>query len=59
MSATITDEQEILSGEAVAIDVQPVGFVLRAAGALIDMAIGFALFLAVTVGVGVLGHFGL
>lgn len=48
MSATITDEQEILSGEAVAIDVQPVGFVLRAAGALIDMAIGFALFLAVT-----------
>lgn len=48
MSATIPDEQEILSGEAVAIDVQPVGFVLRAAGALIDMAIGFALFVAVT-----------
>ena len=48
MMSTVTDEQEILSGEAVAIDVQPVGFVLRAAGALIDMAIGFALFLAVT-----------
>ncbi|UNK69699.1 RDD family protein [Microbacterium sp. H1-D42] len=46
MSAEITDEQEILSGEAVAIDVQPVGFVLRAAGALIDMLIGFAVFIA-------------
>jgi len=48
MSATITDEQEILSGEAVAIDVQPVGFVLRAAGALIDMVVGIVLFIAVT-----------
>ncbi len=48
MSATITDEQEVLSGEAVAIDVQPVGFVLRAAGALIDMALGIVLFIAVT-----------
>ena len=48
MSATITDEQEILSGEAVAIDVQPVGFVLRAAGALIDMVLGIVLFIAVT-----------
>ena len=35
----------MLSGEAVAIDVQPVGFVLRAAGALIDMAVGFGVFL--------------
>jgi len=48
MSGAITDEQEILSGEAVAIDVQPVGFVLRAAGALIDVALGVVLFLAVT-----------
>ena len=47
MSAAITDEQEILSGEAVAIDVQPVGFVLRAAGALIDMVASFALFITV------------
>lgn len=46
MSSAIADEQEILSGEAVAIDVQPVGFVLRAAGALIDMLISFALFIA-------------
>ena len=47
MSAEIADEQEILSGEAVAIDAQPVGFVLRAGGALIDMLIGFAVFLAI------------
>ena len=46
MSAEIADEHEILSGEAVAIDVQPVGFVLRAAGALLDMLIGFAVFIA-------------
>lgn len=42
----ISAEQEILSGEAVAIDVQPVGFVLRAAGAAIDMVIGFLVFAA-------------
>lgn len=35
----------MLSGEAVAIDVQPVGFVLRAAGAIIDMLIGLGVFL--------------
>lgn len=46
MSTPIADEQEILSGEAVAIDVQPVGFILRAAGALIDMLISFAVFTA-------------
>lgn len=34
----------MLSGEAVAIDVQPVGFVLRAAGAIVDLLVGFALF---------------
>lgn len=48
MSTPIADEQEILSGEAVAIDVQPVGFLLRAAGALIDMAISIAVYLAFT-----------
>ncbi|WP_309128043.1 RDD family protein [Microbacterium sp.] len=48
MSTPIADEQEILSGEAVAIDVQPVGFLLRAAGALIDMAIAIAVYLAFT-----------
>jgi len=48
MSTPIADEQEILSGEAVAIDVQPVGFLLRAAGALLDMVIAFAVYSAFT-----------
>ncbi|GAA3927077.1 RDD family protein [Microbacterium soli] len=43
-SPAISVEQEILSGEAVAIDVQPVGFILRAAGAAIDMLISFLVF---------------
>ena len=34
----------MLSGEAVAIDVQPIGFVLRAAGAIIDLLVGLAVF---------------
>jgi len=42
MSVPIDTSDEVLSGEAVALDVQPIGFVLRAAGALIDMLIGFA-----------------
>src|SRR6218665_615376 len=41
MSVPIDTSDEVLSGEAVALDVQPIGFLLRAAGALIDMAIGF------------------
>jgi uncharacterized RDD family membrane protein YckC len=45
MSAVIEPSDEVLSGEAVAIDVQPIGFLLRALGALIDMALGFALFI--------------
>lgn len=44
MSAAIDTSDEVLSGEGVAIDVQPVGFLLRALGALIDMFLGFALF---------------
>ncbi|MDT0156778.1 RDD family protein [Microbacterium sp. ARD32] len=57
MSTPISAEQEILSGEAVAIDVQPVGFVLRAAGALIDMVIGFLVFAAFALlGVWMLGE---
>jgi uncharacterized RDD family membrane protein YckC len=34
------DQDEILTGEAVALDVQPVGFFLRGLGALIDVAVG-------------------
>lgn len=47
MSAVFADEQEILSGEAVAIDVQPVGFVMRALGALIDMVIAVLIFVSI------------
>lgn len=45
MSTPIDTTDEVLSGEAVAIDVQPLGFFMRALGALIDMAVGWALFL--------------
>lgn len=38
--------EEILTGEAVALDVQPVGFFLRAVGALIDLLVGAALLVA-------------
>ena len=46
MSTPIADDQEILSGEAVAIDVQPIGFLLRAAGGLVDMLISFVVYFA-------------
>lgn len=39
MSVTQPAEDEVLSGEAVAIDIQPVGFFLRALGAMIDVAL--------------------
>ncbi|MDQ0725903.1 RDD family protein [Microbacterium sp. W4I20] len=45
MSVSIDSSDEVLSGEAVAIDVQPVGFLLRALGALIDMLVGFGVFI--------------
>lgn len=42
MSVTQPAEDEVLSGEAVAIDIQPVGFFLRALGAAIDVALSVA-----------------
>lgn len=45
MSAPLDTSDEVLSGEAVAIDVQPIGFVLRAAGAIIDLLVGLGVFL--------------
>ncbi|MFN3949879.1 RDD family protein [Microbacterium sp.] len=38
-----TDADETLTGEAVALDVQPIGFFLRAVGAIIDFLVGAAL----------------
>jgi len=37
-------QDEVLTGEAVALDVQPLGFFLRALGALIDVLAGLAVF---------------
>ncbi|MGM7697359.1 RDD family protein [Microbacterium sp. A84] len=45
MSTPIDTADEVLSGEAVAIDIQPLGFFMRTLGALIDMALSWALFL--------------
>lgn len=45
MSAPLDASDEVLSGEAVAIDVQPVGFLLRAVGAIIDMVLGYLVFI--------------
>jgi len=45
MSTPIDTADEVLSGEAVAIDVQPLGFFMRALGAFIDMVTSWALFL--------------
>ncbi|MGO2684362.1 MAG: RDD family protein [Microbacterium sp.] len=45
MSTPIDTADEVLTGEAVAIDVQPLGFFMRALGALIDMIVGWVLFL--------------
>lgn len=36
-------QDEVLTGEAVALDVQPIGFFMRALGVLIDMLVGVAL----------------
>lgn len=44
MSTPIDESEELLSGEAVAIDAQPLGFMLRATGALIDMIVGFVVY---------------
>ncbi|MFH8250769.1 RDD family protein [Microbacterium sp. B2969] len=43
---TVVDirQDEILTGEAVALDVQPIGFFLRALGCIIDVLIAIALF---------------
>ncbi|MDR2294926.1 MAG: RDD family protein [Microbacterium sp.] len=44
MSAVVGSihQDEILTGEAVALDVQPLGLMMRALGAVIDMLIGYA-----------------
>lgn len=43
-SVAVIHQDEVLTGEAVALDVQPIGYFLRALGVLIDMLVGVALF---------------
>ena len=44
-AAATIHQDEVLTGEAVALDVQPIGYFLRALGVLIDMAIGVGVLL--------------
>ena len=46
-----TAEDEMMIGEAVALDVRPTGFVLRAAGAAIDFIVYFGLWIVIIVAV--------
>jgi uncharacterized RDD family membrane protein YckC len=50
-------QDEILTGEAVALDVQPAGFFLRLAGAAIDMIVTVAAALVVMLALGLTGAF--
>lgn len=45
-------QDEVLTGEAVALDVQPLGYFLRALGVLIDMLVGVILLLLMVWGLG-------
>ena len=47
-------QDEVLTGEAVALDVQPLGYFLRVVGALIDLVVAAALFLGATLVLGAL-----
>jgi uncharacterized RDD family membrane protein YckC len=42
--SSVDDGTELITGEAVALDVRPTGFILRAAGALIDYAVSILVF---------------
>ncbi|MCT9818739.1 RDD family protein [Microbacterium sp. W1N] len=46
-TAAAIRQDEVLTGEAVALDVQPLGYFLRAVGTLIDLIVGLALLIAV------------
>jgi len=50
MPATVFTQDEVLTGEAVALDVQPLGFFLRAVGALIDVLLAIAVMMLLTFG---------
>jgi len=52
-------QDEVLTGEAVALDVQPIGYFLRALGVLIDMLLGAAVLLLFVLVMGWLQGFGI
>ena len=43
----VSDEHELITGEAVALDVRPAGIILRGAGTIIDWAAYLLLFLVI------------
>lgn len=57
-SVVAITQDEILTGEAVALDVQPVGLVMRSLGAIIDALINLALFIGLMVLMGKLAFDG-
>lgn len=46
---TLADDEGLLTGEAVALDLRPAGFALRAAGAAIDLVASYLLFTAILI----------
>ncbi|MEL5992019.1 RDD family protein [Microbacterium phosphatis] len=48
--AVVVQQDEVLTGEAVALDVQPVGLILRVAGAAIDMLVTVVVYVLLVVG---------
>ncbi len=52
-------QDEVLTGEAVALDVQPLGFFLRCLGAVIDLVVAIGVFTVFAFGVGALAQGGL
>jgi uncharacterized RDD family membrane protein YckC len=51
MASTDDDETELMTGEAVGLDLRPTGFVLRAAGAIIDLLVYVGAWLLLLLGI--------
>ena len=49
MADTVDDNHELVTGEAVALDLRPVSFILRAAGAIIDYLVYFGSYILIMV----------
>ncbi|CAN5203711.1 RDD family protein [soil metagenome] len=51
MASTDDDETELMTGEAVGLDLRPTGFVLRAAGAIIDLLVYLGTWILLLIGI--------